>query len=78
MKQADIFTPIPVEPVPRVALSVAEAAKALSLSDRTITSMITKGEIPVIRIGKRRLIPVDGLREWVASITAPANTAENN
>ena len=78
MNQVDIFAPIPIEPVPRVALSVAEAAKALSLSDRTITSMITKGEIPVIRIGKRRLIPVDGLREWVALITAPANTTEES
>ena len=78
MSQTDIFAPIPVEPVPRVALSIAEAAKALGLSDRTITSMVTKGEIPVVRIGKRRLIPVDGLREWVASITAPANATENN
>lgn len=79
MSQTDIFAPIPVEPVPRVTLSVAEAAKALSLSDRTITSMIAKGEIPVIRIGKRRLIPVDGLREWVASrITAPTATVEGN
>jgi excisionase family DNA binding protein len=77
MNQADIFAPIPVEPVPRVALSVAEAAKALSLSDRTITSMIARGEIPVVRIGKRRLIPVDGLREWVASKTAaPTDTDE--
>lgn len=77
MNQADIFAPIPVEPVPRVALSVAEAAKALSLSDRTITSMIAKGEIPVVRIGKRRLIPVDGLREWIASrTTTPTNTTE--
>lgn len=79
MSQTDIFAPIPIEPVPRVTLSVAEAAKALGLSDRTITSMIAKGEIPVVRIGKRRLIPVDGLREWVASKTAtPTDTGENS
>ena len=79
MSQTDIFAPIPVEPVPRVTLSVAEAAKALSLSDRTITSMIAKGEIPVVRIGKRRLIPVEGLRKWIASRTAtPTDTTEGN
>lgn len=77
MSQTDIFAPIPIEPIPRVTLSVTEAAKSLGLSDRTITSLIAKGEIPVVRIGKRRLIPVDGLREWVAAkTTAPTDTTE--
>lgn len=77
MSQTDIFAPIPIEPIPRVTLSVTEAAKSLGLSDRTITSLIAKGEIPVVRIGKRRLIPVDGLREWIASkTTAPTDTTE--
>ena len=65
----DIFTPIPVEPVPRVTLSVAEAAKALGISDRTVTTLISEGKIPNVRVGKRRLIPVDGLREWAKNRT---------
>ena len=68
----DIFKPIPVEPVPRITLSVAEAAKALGISDRTITSMIGRGEIPVVNIGKRRLLPVEGLREWIRKKTEGA------
>ena len=71
----DIFAPIPVEPIPRVALSVAEAAKSLGISDRTVTTLISKGEIPVVSVGKRRLIPVDALREWVAN-GCPTNGKE--
>jgi excisionase family DNA binding protein len=63
--QADIFIPIPVEPVPRVTLSVAEAAKALGISDRTVTTLISEGKIPNVKVGGRRLIPVDALREFV-------------
>jgi excisionase family DNA binding protein len=70
--QADIFAPIPVEPIPRIALSVAETAKSLSICERTVSSMIAKGELPVVNVGTRRLIPIDGLREWAKNRTEGA------
>jgi excisionase family DNA binding protein len=37
----------------RPLLTVREAAERLRVSDKTVRRMITKGEIPVIRVGPR-------------------------
>ena len=62
----DIFAPIPVEPVPRTALSIAETALSIGVSERTIQRMISEGILPVVHLGKRRLIPVEMLRKWLS------------
>lgn len=74
----DIFKPIETEPIPRITLSIAEASKSMSISDRTIQTLISRGEIPTVSIGKRRLIPVDGLREWVANGCPKVNGTGDN
>ena len=51
--------------IPKLALSIREAGTALSLSERTVEGMVKRGDIPSFREGRRVLIPVDGLREWV-------------
>ncbi|MER3426321.1 MAG: DNA-binding protein [Thermoleophilia bacterium] len=47
----------------RLTLTKAEVAKALGISVQTVNRMIARGEIPVIRAGKRVLIPRDFLEE---------------
>ena len=54
--------------VPKLALTIAEAAQSLGLSERTIESMVKKGELPVRRVGRRVLLPVDALRKWINDI----------
>lgn len=49
---------------------VEEAARILSLSRSTIYEMMDAGELPSIRRGTARRIPVAALREWVARQTA--------
>jgi len=49
--------------IDRLAVSVAEAAKLLGLSERHTRTMISRGEIPSKRIGRRVVIPVDALRD---------------
>lgn len=49
-----------------IALSPREAARALSVSERTLATWTAAGSIPSIRIGRRRLYPVAQLREWLA------------
>ena len=47
----------------RLALTVAEAAAAVGVSERHLRSMIH--EIPHLHIGKRVVIPVGLLEEWL-------------
>jgi excisionase family DNA binding protein len=47
----------------RLALSPAEAARALGVSERHLRSIL--GELPHTHLGNRIVIPVDSLREWL-------------
>lgn len=52
-----------IEPL---ALSRRDAAKALGICERTLNDYTQpKGPIPSVKLGERRLYPVDGLREWL-------------
>ncbi len=45
--------------------TVAELAKRLALSERTVRDMLNRGEYPCYRIGpQRRIDPVD-VRDWL-------------
>ncbi len=55
--------PLPVEPL---LVRVEEAARILSLSRSTIYEMLDAGELPSVRRGAARRIPVAALRAWVA------------
>lgn len=59
-------TDMPAIDVPRLALSFEEAAKSLSLSERTLRRLIQGEGIPHFRVANRVLFPVDGLRRWIA------------
>lgn len=49
----------------RLAYSPAEAAVALGLSRPTLYKLMRRADFPVINLGNRRLIPVDGLKRWL-------------
>lgn len=51
-----------VEPL---LVRVEEAARLLSLSRSTIYEMMDSGELPSVRRGAARRIPVAALRTWV-------------
>jgi excisionase family DNA binding protein len=53
----------PVEPL---LVRVEEAARILSLSRSTIYETMDAGELPSVRRGTARRIPLAALREWVA------------
>jgi excisionase family DNA binding protein len=58
-----------VEPL---LVRVEEAARILSLSRSTIYEMMDAGELPSVRRGTARRIPVAALRDWVARQTTPS------
>ena len=56
---------------------VEEAVRILSLSRSTIYEMMDVGELPSVRRGAARRIPVAALREWVAQQTnRPVNARQ--
>lgn len=51
----------------RLALSVASAAEELGVSRATVYGLIRSGDLPSLKIGSRRLISREALREWLAA-----------
>lgn len=52
------------EPFP-LLLSPRDAAKALSVCEKTLWTITQKGDIPVIKIGRLVRYPVEGLKSWI-------------
>lgn len=50
-------------------LTAREAAKALSISTRTLWTYTQDGTIPSVRIGGSVRYPIDALREYIARAT---------
>lgn len=48
-----------------LAVGVAEAARRLGLSPRTIASLISRGELASRKVGRRRIIPVRALEAFL-------------
>ena len=48
-----------------LALDIDEAAKRLSLSPRTVATLIAKGELGSLKVGRRRIIPLGALEEFL-------------
>jgi excisionase family DNA binding protein len=58
---------------PRLALSREEAAAALSVSLTTFEERI-QGELRLVRLGRRKLVPVTEIRRWLdENAEAPMN-----
>lgn len=55
------------EPIPRVTLRAAEAAKSLGISQRALWTLTKTGDMPHVVCGRITLYPVKGLVEWAES-----------
>ena len=54
--------------IEKMLYTPTEAAKALGVSRSTVYVLIANGEVPSVRIGSCRRVPVDGLRRYVAKL----------
>ena len=50
----------------RLALDVRGVAETLSISERTVRDLLSMPDFPFVRIGRRVLVPVRELREWLS------------
>ena len=57
-----------ISTVPRPVISVPEAMLALDLSRQAIYDEINAQRLRSFKVGRRRLIPVEGIHEWVATM----------
>lgn len=48
------------------AVSIQAVAEQLAISTRTVARLIANGDLPSVKIGRRRLIRVEALRAWLA------------
>jgi excisionase family DNA binding protein len=56
----------PTGPIDPLLVRVEEAARLLSLSRSMIYEMLNSGELPSVRRGAARRIPVAALHDWIA------------
>ena len=59
-----------MENVTPLLLNVDEAAQALRLSRSLLYELIRSGQLRTVKAGRRRLVPVSALAEYVASLSA--------
>ena len=52
----------------RLALTVAEAAKAIGVSRSRFYIELSEGRIAAKKVGSRTLIPVENLHAWLAAL----------
>ncbi len=60
-------------PAGRLALSLSEVADALGVGRTMVYRLTSSGQLPSIQIGKRRLIPVHVLDEWIRALPTTAD-----
>ena len=53
-----------------LAISVEEAARRLGLSRNLAYAMAQRGELPTVRAGRRRIVPLQALEAWLAERAA--------
>ena len=53
----------------KLAYSITEAAQVLGVSRPTVYALIKQQGFPVFQIGGRKLVSVEGLRDWIRSQT---------
>jgi len=52
----------------RLCLSVAETARAVGISKPVVWEAIARGRLKVARSGRRVLVPVTAIQEWLRSL----------
>ena len=56
------------DPIEKILYTPTEAAKALGISRSMVYVLMASGDVPSVRIGSCRHVPVDGLRRYVAKL----------
>ena len=58
------------ETTERLAYNIDEACQALSIGRTILFELIRRGDITSVKVGRRRLIPADSLRDYLTRLVA--------
>ncbi len=58
-----------------IAVKVEKAAELVGISRATMFLLVMASDVPSFKVGRRRVIPLDGLRAW-AAMQAGGNAAD--
>lgn len=56
----------------KLTYSIPEAAQVLGVSRPTAYALAKSKDFPILKIGKRKVVPVQELREWIKKNTTNA------
>ena len=65
------------ETIERVGVSIPQAAKMLNIGKPLMSLLVKTGQIRAVKLGKRVVISVQSLREFIDGTKAPCNSTEN-
>ena len=65
-KGQKMSSPSSSTPPVRLALSIREAAQVAGLGYTTLRRVVCEGQLPTVRVGRRRLVRVEDLDAWLA------------
>jgi excisionase family DNA binding protein len=66
------------EPTSRISVSIQEAAKILGVSKKTFYPLIREGKVRTVKIGRRVLVSVQSLHEFVDGKKESCNPTEKS
>jgi len=73
IRRQPAFPPPPAE---RLVLTVAEAGEMLGISRAFAYELVARGELPVIRLGRRRLVPRRALLALIETEFVPPTPSD--
>jgi excisionase family DNA binding protein len=68
----------PAENIPQIGVSIPQAAKLLNIGKPLMTRLVKTGQIRAVKLGKRVVVSVKSLRDFIDGTKSPDNSAENN
>ena len=67
----------PAESIPQIGVSIPQATKMLNIGKPLMSLLVRTGQIRAIKLGKRIVVSVQSLREFVDGKNTPRNSTEN-
>jgi excisionase family DNA binding protein len=65
------------ETIPPIGVSIPQAAKLLNIGKPLMANLVKTGKIRAVKLGKRVVVSVQSLRDFVDGTQSPDNSVEN-
>jgi len=63
--------------IPQIGVSIPQAAKLLNVGKPLMANLVKTGKIRAVKLGKRVVVSVQSLRDFIDGTAVPDNSPEN-